>query len=80
MKENHGWDFSVSRFLLANTNAGSFSVRCIGKAGVRKVEEEEEYFHFFCWKRRKNDILKFDMNDDDKGNGFHKFFKAMKRH
>ena len=40
------------------------------------VEEEEEYFHFFCWKRRKNDILNFDMNDDDKGNGFHKFFKA----
>ena len=22
MKENHGWDFSVSRFLLANINAG----------------------------------------------------------
>ena len=50
MKENHGWDFSVSRFLLANTNAGSFSVRCIGKAGVSMIEEEEEYFHFiiFC--------------------------------
>ena len=33
---------------------------------------------FFCWKRRKIDIMKFDMNYDDKHHGIHKFLGKLR--